>query len=242
MRRVVPIVAALLVTAFAACTGTESRPADTPSPVAYVQGETTAPIQFTYYDDLVCDDCRQFSTAGAEQLRLKWVETGKLRLTVIDLAWHRGSVAGSAAAVCAAAQGKFWDMHELLFARQDQWKRDPDIPSTLRRYAAEMGLDTTIFAACAASHSHQQRLDAAEDDARMKGIRGTPAFFVNGKAYFGAQDWDWMNAVLTAYAEGTPEKAPPPPIKIPTKKVVDSVALLHLRDSLKQVPRRPKTP
>ena len=242
MRRVVPIVAAALVTALAACSRGESRQADATSPVAYVQGETTAPIQFTYYDDLVCDDCRQFSTAGAELLRRNWVETGKLRLTVIDLAWHRGSVAGSAATVCAAAQGKFWEMHELLFARQDKWKREPDIPTTLRGYAGEMGLDTTAFAACAASRTHQQRLDAAEDDARLKGVRGTPAFFVNGKAYFGAQDWDWMNAVLTAYAAGTPEKAPPPPLKIPTKKVVDSVALRSLQDSLKQASVRPKTP
>ncbi len=224
----------LFVASFAGSCG---RPSDValPSAVAYTEGSVSAPVQLTYFDDLVCDDCRQFSNAGAEPLRTKWVEGGKLRLTVIDLAWHRGSVAGSAAVVCAAEQGKFWAMHEMLFARQDHWKRESDIPAVLTNYAAELTLDTAKFATCTARKSHQRRLDAAEDVARASGVRGTPAFLVNGKAFFGAQDWGWMDAVLTAYANGTPEQAPPPPLRTPTKKIVDSVELRRLQDSVRHV-------
>jgi len=212
----------------------DRAPADSAtSAIAYTEGDTKAPVQLTYFDDLVCDDCRQFSNAGAEPLRTKWIRGGKVRLTVVDLAWHRGSVAGSAAAVCAASQQKFWEMHELLFARQDTWKRQSDIPAALTKYAGELGLDTVRFAACAGEKSHQRRLDAAEDLARNSGVRGTPAFIVNGKPYFGAQDWDWMDAVLTAYAEGTPDKAPPPPLRTPTKKIVDSAELRRLQDSVR---------
>jgi len=200
--------------------------------VAHVDGDSAAPIKFLYFDDLVCDDCRQFSANAAEPLRTQWVATKKLQLTVIDLAWHRGSVAGSAATVCAAEQGKWWEMHELLFARQDTWKRAGDIPTALQGYAGELGLDTARFGRCAATKDHQRRLDAADDVARLTGVRGTPAFVVNGRAFFGAQDWGWMEQVLKAYEAGKPELAPPPPLSIPTKKVVDSVRLRQLQDSV----------
>ncbi len=206
--------------------------------IAHMEGDPSAPVKLTYFDDLVCDDCRQFSANAAEPLRTQWVATKKLQLTVIDLAWHRGAVAGSAATVCAAEQGKWWEMHERLFERQDTWKRAVDIPAALQAYAVEMGMDSAKFGRCAASKEHQRRLDAADDVARQTGVRGTPAFVVNGKAYFGAQDWGWMEQVLKAYEAGKPETAPPPPMAIPTKKVVDSVKLKQLQDSVAKVKGR----
>ena len=219
-----------LALALLGCNGTPSA-GTAASAIAYHEGAATAPIHFIYFDDQVCEDCRTFSMAGAEALRTKWIASGKLELTVIDLAWHRGSVAGSAATVCAAEQQKFWEMHELLFTRQDQWKREPDIPTALTGYARELGLDTAVFRACSGRKDHQRRLDAAEDSARLNGVRGTPAFIVNGKKYFGSQDWPWMDSVLVAYAAGHPEQAPPPPIAVPKKKVVDSLRLKELQDS-----------
>jgi protein-disulfide isomerase len=222
----------LIVTIVAACQKAAPVKSDTmAAAVAHVEGDSAAPIKFIYFDDLVCDDCRQFSANAAEPIRTQWVATKKLQLTVIDLAWHRGSVAGSAATVCAAEQGKWWEMHERLFERQDTWKRTVDIPATLQGYAAELGLDTARYARCAASKDHQRRLDAADDAARQTGVRGTPAFVVNGKPYFGAQDWGWMEQVLKAYEAGKPENAPPPPLAVPTKKVVDSARLKQLQDS-----------
>lgn len=226
------VLSAASVLMLSACQKAAPAKADTmAAAIAHVEGDSTAPIKFLYFDDLVCDDCRQFSDNAAEPIRTQWVATKKLQLTVIDLAWHRGSVAGSAAVVCAAEQGKWWEMHELLFTRQDTWKRTVDIPATLQGYAAEMGLDTARYGRCAATKDHQRRLDAADDVARQTGVRGTPAFLVNGKAYFGAQDWGWMEQVLKAYEAGKPETAPPPPLAVPTKKVVDSARLKQLQDS-----------
>ena len=231
LQRGVWSVVALLVSS--ACQKSAPATGDTmAAAIAHVEGDATAPIKVLYFDDLVCDDCRQFSQQAAEPIRTQWVAAKKLQLTVIDLAWHRGSVAGSAATVCAAEQGKWWEMHELLFARQDSWKRAGDIPAILQGYAQELGVDTARFARCAASKEHQRRLDAADDLARQTGVRGTPAFVVNGKPYFGAQDWGWMEQVLTAYEAGKPETAPPPPLAIPTKKVIDSARLKQLQDSV----------
>jgi len=191
-------------------------------------------VHVIYFDDYVCDDCAKFNTEAIEPLRAEWLAKGRARLTVVDVAWKRGSVAGAAAAWCAAEQGKYWPMHEALFKRQEVWKRAVDIPAKLAEYARELGLDSARYAACASKKAHRERLDAAEDATRALGVRGTPAFVVNGRLFYGSQQWPWVEQVLLAYERGEPDAAPPPPFKIPTKQVVDSVKLRQLRDSLER--------
>src|SRR5215208_3399610 len=102
--------------------------------VAYREGRPDAPVRVIYFADYVCPDCATFSRAAAEPLRADWVARGRASLTIVDLPWHRGSVAGSAAAACAAEQGKYWAMHDLLFERQEVWRSVVDIPAKLRDY------------------------------------------------------------------------------------------------------------
>ena len=224
----------VVAAALLACASAESetRGEIARSAVAYEEGDVSAPVHVVYFDDYVCDDCARFSKEAVEPLRTQWVATKRARLTVVDLAWHRGSVAGSAAAWCAAKQGKFWEMHDALFARQEVWKRAVDIPAALVVYAGEMGMDTASFARCASDKSHQRRLDEAEDVTRKFAVRGTPAFVVNGKLYYGSQSWSWVEQVLRAHEAGRPQDAPPPPLKIPKKSVVDSEKLKALEDSI----------
>jgi protein-disulfide isomerase len=222
-----------LVGALAGCAAAGSPPGEVEgSAVAYREGQGDAPVHVIYFTDYVCDDCARFSADAVEPLRTEWVGKGRARLTIVDLAWHRGSVDGAAAASCAAAQGKFWPMHTLLFQRQETWKRAIVIPAALSGYAAELELDTAAFNACAARDEHGDRVDAAEKETRRFGVRGTPAFVVNGRLYYGSQAWPWVEQVLLAHERGTPEAAPPPPFKIPTKRVVDSVKLKELEDSV----------
>ena len=239
-----PALLAAVVTLAAGCAGDPQAgaapPEEIPTPaVAYHEGPTSAPVHVIYFDDYVCDDCAKFSAAAVEPLRTDWVAKNRARLTVVDLAWHRGSVAGSAAAVCAAEQGQFWPMHTMLFERQEIWKRAVDIPAKLTEYAGKLGLDTAKFAACAALKRHRERLDAAEEATRPYAVRGTPAFVVNGKMYYGSQEWSWVEQVLLAAERGRPESAPPPPFKAPMKRVVDSARLKEIEDSLASAGRGP---
>jgi len=235
--RLSPFVVALLLMGCERA-GLPSRTTPMAAAVSYSEGDSLAPVKFIYFDDLVCDDCMRFSAAAAEPLRTQWVATKRLHLTVIDLAWHRGSVAGAAATRCAADQGKFWEMHELLFERQDVWKREVDIPAKLQSYAEELHLTPDAFRACAEKKEHQTRLEAADIAARQYGVRGTPAFIVNEKPFFGNLSWPYVEQVLTAYANGTPERVPPPPMAIPMKRVVDSVKLKEKLDSAQKAAAR----
>jgi protein-disulfide isomerase len=232
-RSIVAAAAGLLLGGSTACIAEEESPGEVPAAaVAYREGRADAPVHVVYFDDYVCDDCAKFSRAAIEPLRREWIERGRARLTVVDLAWHRGSVAGSAAATCAAEQGKYWPMHDALYERQEVWKRAVDIPAQLAEYAAGMGLDTARFARCAAEDRHDERLEAAEEATRRHAVRGTPAFVVNGRLYYGSQSWPWVEQVLAANERGRPEEAPAPPLRVPTRTVVDSAKLERLLDSL----------
>ena len=213
--------------------GAEGAASDVPaSAVSYREGAAEAPVHVIYFDDYVCDDCAKFSKEAMEPLRREWVDAGRARLTVVDLAWHRGSVAGSAAAACAAEQDAYWPMHEMLYERQEVWKREVDIPAALVAYGGELGLDTARFARCTGEDRHEERMEAAEEATRRYAVRGTPAFVVNGKLYYGSQSWGWVEQVLAANERGHPEEAPPPPLRIPRRSIVDSARLEQLLDSL----------
>jgi protein-disulfide isomerase len=223
----------LLAGATACIAAADGSAGDVPAEaVAYRQGSAAAPVHVVYFADYVCDDCARFSKSAMEPLRREWVDAGRARLTVVDLAWHRGSVAGSAAATCAAEQDAYWPMHAMLFERQEVWKRAVDIPAALVAYARELGLDTTRFARCASEDRHAERLESAEEVTRRYAVRGTPAFVVNGRLYYGSQSWEWVAQVLAANERGRPEEAPAPPLRIPTRSVVDSARLRLLLDSV----------
>ncbi len=220
--------------ALAGCTLSSSDIPDTVPEVAvaYTEGDADAPVHVIYFADYVCEDCARFSRQAGLPLKRGWLDTGRARLTVVDVAWHRGSLAASAAATCAADQGKYWEMHELLFTRQESWKRAIDIPAALQSYAVELQLDADTFARCTAKPSHQVRITAAEEMTKRYAVRGTPAFVVNGRLYYGSQEWRWLDQVLAANERGAPDEAPAPPMRIPTRQVVDSVRLRALQDSL----------
>ena len=98
------------------------------------------------------------------------------------LDFHSGARPAAEAARCAAAMGRFWEYHDLLFVAQPDFSRDQ-----LVGYAARLGLDRTAFAACLDSRRFTAAIDADVAEGRARGVRGTPTFFVNGRRLVGAQ-------------------------------------------------------
>jgi protein-disulfide isomerase len=107
---------------------------------------------------------------------------------------HPHALAAAAAAEAAARQGRFWDMHELLYHRQKALE-DAD----LRRYATELGLDVAAFDRDGRSVAARIRRDV--DSGLASGqVLGTPTLFVDGVVYRGGYDPPALLAVLTALA------------------------------------------
>lgn len=150
-------------------------------------GPVGAPVQIVAYSDFGCSHCADFAKNQGKQLRAQYEATGQVRFEFkYFVIGGERSHSAAMAAECAADQGKFWDFHDVLFARQGT-SSDPFSRSALKQYAAELGLDTTKFNQCLDSSQHSAAVNADSSAARGQGVEATPTFFVNGEQLVGAQ-------------------------------------------------------
>lgn len=117
----------------------------------------------------------------------------------LPLRIHPKAPAAHAASEAAHRQGKFWEMHDVIFAKTD-WKAAT--PDTYVGYAEELGLDVDQFKRDVASAEVKQRIDADSSEAARLGVTGTPGFFVNGKFLSGAQPFESFKRLIDAELRG----------------------------------------
>jgi protein-disulfide isomerase len=116
-----------------------------------------------------------------------------VRLIVKDLplASHRHARQAAEAARCAAAGGRFWPYHDRLFAEQPRFAED-----RLIAYAVDVGLDADTFGRCLTERRFARDVEADLAQARALGLRGTPAFLINGRVVMGAQPLETFRSVI----------------------------------------------
>lgn len=141
-------------------------------------GSPDAPAELVEWSDYLCPGCALTHVMLEPELT-PLIEEGKLRFVVKDfvLNGHRPWAQWAAeAAHCAADQGMFWTYRSTLFLNQKQWTKND-----LKRYAAELGLDTRAFNQCLDSEKHKAAVDASTAEAVSLNLRGTPTFILNGE-------------------------------------------------------------
>ena len=106
---------------------------------------------------------------------------------------HPRAQLAAEAAEAAAAQGAFWEMHDLLLDHQDALS-----PDDLMRYAEQLGLDVDRFSDDLRTHAGAARVAEDVDSADLSGVSGTPTFFVNGRRHHGAYDIATLTAAVRA--------------------------------------------
>ena len=144
-------------------------------PTDHTLGPDHAPVTLVEYGDFECPICRM--AAPAVRLLLdRYPNQVRLVFRHFPLEEaHPHALEAAEAAESAAAQGRFWEMHDLLFANQAHLKR-----RDLDGYAAQLGLDPVRFAAGMNAHYYLQRVREHIDGARRMHVRATPTFYVNG--------------------------------------------------------------
>jgi len=102
------------------------------------------------------------------------------------------------AAEAAGAQGKFWEMHRLLYAKQQEWAGRPvaDMPAILEGYAKQIGLDTARFSGELKEGKYRDKVQASYNSASQIGLPGTPTFFLNG-IYIPYEQLDALEGLIT---------------------------------------------
>jgi protein-disulfide isomerase len=162
----------------------------------YVLGSPGAPVEVIEFADFECPACAQFATLHEPDVRSRLVNTGQIRLRYLDLPLveigHRNSPTASLAAACANEQGKFWEMHDAIFANQDRWStqatRDPR--RVLDPLAQSVGLDVARYRQCMDSQKYLANIQAHRRASERYQIRSTPSFVIGGKVYAGSLSYD----------------------------------------------------
>jgi protein-disulfide isomerase len=147
-----------------------------PQATDHALGAERAPVTVVEYGDFECPNCKQ--AAPALKLLLERF-TGGVRIVFRHFPLeevHPHALAAAEAAECAAGQGRFWEMHDLLFDNQEHLKL-----MQLHSYAQRLGLQMARYSAEMDDHVYLQRIREHLDSAHRSGVRGTPALFVNGR-------------------------------------------------------------
>jgi protein-disulfide isomerase len=142
-----------------------------------VRGPANARVTLVEFSDFQCPYC---STAVGEAKTLMRQFPNDIRMVFkqFPLDSHSEAHFAAEAALAAQAQGKFWEMHDLIYAGFPHLSH-----AIVMGYAQKLGLDMKRFTAEVTSHKYAARVDAEEQQGEDAGVGGTPTFFINGKKF-----------------------------------------------------------
>jgi protein-disulfide isomerase len=149
---------------------------------ARIQGSPTAPVWVVEVSDFQCPFCKTWHDSVYRALRREFVTPGTIRLAYINypLPNHANALPAAEAAMCAAAQDKFWDMHDGLFDAQDIWANMPHPASVFDSVARAEGVDVAAMRRCIESGATRALILADAERAQESGVEATPSFIIGG--------------------------------------------------------------
>jgi protein-disulfide isomerase len=149
-------------------------------------------VEIVLFSDFKCPFCANFARVFRE-LQSKGVAGVRttVRFKHFPLEMHPAARLTHQAALAAGEQGKFWEMHDLLFANRSEVTRDD-----LVRYAARLGLNADRFQKDLDSDRLKQRVEADRAEGEKLGVQGTPTFFINGRAYSGTRSLEELAQLI----------------------------------------------
>ncbi|MGE3289090.1 MAG: Na+/H+ antiporter NhaA [Pseudonocardia sp.] len=203
----------------------------------HIRGPVDAPLTLVEFSDFECPFCGR-ATGVVEELRARFGP--RLRyvfrhLPLVDP--HPHAELAAEAAEAAAAQGRFWEMHDLLFHHQDRLRA-----ADLLAHAEAVGLDVERFARDLGSGLHAARVREDAASAEASGVEGTPTFFINGVRHTGPTDTASLAAALGD--PGPPPGEPPAAFAraLPALRHPGSVDIGERIDPALLPPDPPETP
>lgn len=157
-------------------------------------GATTSPAVLIEYSDFQCPACAEYSKL-VDQLKKDYPD--KLTVVYRHYPWffHSQAMNASLAAEAAGAQGRFWEMHDLLFARQKEWSGTVGT-GIFNTYAAELGLGIFPFESAMADKDLRVKIESQLADGKSLGIDYTPAFILNGKIIDNPRSYEEFKRVI----------------------------------------------
>jgi protein-disulfide isomerase len=171
---------------------------------APARGSATAPVTIVEFSDFQCGFCQRATGTVAEILKRY---DGKVRLVFkhFPIEGHNDAPLAHRAAMAANQQGKFWEMHDRIFANQRAMKRDD-----LLAHARALGLDMGKFTADMDGSAFEPVMQRDRSEGEALGVDGTPTFYVNGTPFVGAVPLATFSAAIDAALAAAPAPAAAP--------------------------------
>lgn len=163
-----------------------------------VMGNPDAKVTLVEWADYQCPWCTRFNQTIEPEIIKDYVATGKIKFEYRDYAFiGQDSIRAAQAAMCAADQGKFWEMNGTIFANHTGENVGDYSASRLKEMASLIGLDTEAFNSCLDKNTHKGAVEEMAKEARDSGVTGTPTLFLNGQKL----NWDGTYASIQAAIE-----------------------------------------
>lgn len=163
----------------------------------YVRGDLKASVQIIIYSDFECPFCAKFAQT-IKKVEENFKDKVVMAFRHYPLPSHPEAEKAAEAAECAAEQGKFWEMHDKLFADNTAGRMSPE---QFKIDAADLGLNQEQFNGCLDGEKYKDKVEGQIIEGAKAGVTGTPTFFINGNIYPGAYQFEDFTA-----PDGQPEK------------------------------------
>ena len=171
-----------------------------------IQGSRTAPVWIVEISDFQCPFCRKWHDEVYPVIQREFIAPGHVRMAYVNLplAQHEHAVPAALTALCAAAQDKFWPVHDKLFQTQERWAAMSTVNAFFDSLAIAGGVDAATWRSCMRSGVMQRVINGDKTRASATGVRSTPTFFVGDQMIEGvAPIADFRAAIQRARAKAS---------------------------------------
>jgi protein-disulfide isomerase len=162
-------------------------------------GDPNAPVNIVEYGDYQCPYCAVASTEGFRPMLDEYITTGKVHFTYVPMSFLGDESKDAAeAALCANDEGKFWEMHETIFANHSGENQGAFSRSRLDSMAQNIALNMDQFKSCMDSSQHEGEVANYANVATQAGVTSTPTFIINNGEPIGWSSWDALKGQIDA--------------------------------------------
>ncbi|RJQ37122.1 hypothetical protein C4552_01255 [Candidatus Parcubacteria bacterium] len=161
----------------------------------HVKGNREAMVVLVEYSDFQCPACAAYYPL-VKKIAEDYANDVAIVYRHFPLQQHRQAVAAAQAAEAAANQGRFWEMHDMLFEHQGEWSGNANAAELFAGYAAAIGLDGDQYRRDVEASAGRDRAQEDFQSGRAAGVNATPTFFLNGQRIVGPQSYSEFAALL----------------------------------------------
>ncbi len=184
------------------------------APVTRAKGSATAPVTVYEMSDFQCPFCKRFALETFRAIEREYITPGKVRWVFVNFpltSIHANAVAAAGTALCAARQGAFWPMHDLLYTYQETWAPLKEPGPFFLSLADSAGISKPQLLECVKSPATEAEIRQEAEGAERAGASSTPTFYMEGGLLTGAHPLPVFRQVLDSILAA--KRSGPPPAR-----------------------------